>query len=381
MSQPQIAVVGAAGMQAGYMLDSLAKARSLDDLLAIDRTWSDEARSRVEALGATCVTADVNDDRDELMNRLEGVSLIASLAGPMFSVGTNVLDLAIDLGADYMDICDDNDATELLLDRDEAAKAAGTVALVGMGSGPGTTNILCRIALDALGADDASVSIKWICDEADMTVGVVRHFLHCFATAFPGEPHTPDWEALEPELVAFDDPIGVQEVVRVGHPEPVTLPRFTNVSEVVNKGGIAPREALHFYWNLGRLMNDGASLDEVIDLYKRYSPLVLRSHRRAGTAMHLDVHSGGNGYRYVSVSDMKMEHATGLPAAAGVLMMLDGALTDPGCWAPECVKPADFFDKLRLVSSGGGGMHVVRLENGQPAERLRIRDLMSGSVR
>jgi len=381
MTPPQIAVVGAAGMQAGYMLASLAKARPMDDVLAVDRFWSDEAKARVEGLGATCVTADINTDRDHLLNRLESVSLVAGLAGPMFSVGTSVLDLAIELGANYTDICDDNDATELLLDRDADARKAGTVALIGMGSGPGTTNILCRIALDALGQEGASVSIKWICDEADMTVGVVRHFLHCFATALPGEQRTPEWEALEPELVAFEDPIGVQEVVRLGHPEPVTLPRFTNVGEVVNKGGVAPREALHYYWTLGRLVNDGVSVEEVLDLYQRYSPLVLRKHRRAGTAMHLDVHVEGDGYRYVSVSDMRMEHATGLPAAAGVLMMLDGALTEPGCWAPECLDPGHFFDKLRLVSPGGGGMHVVRLEGGQPTERLRIRDLMTGSVR
>ena len=378
-----IVLVGAAGVQAQAMLKSLSRALDLSGLTAVDLSWGDEARAEMETLGVEVVSGDVlSDDRELLTARRRDVSLLVNMAGPFYVIGTAALELAIELGADYLDICDDVDATELLLALQPEARTAGIRALIGMGSAPGTTNILIRTALDAL--EDprrAAVELAWTVDRADMARAAFDHVIHCFATALPGVLEVPEWEDLKPRYLEFPDPVGRQVILTLGHPEPLTLPRFTGVGQITNQGGISPPEYLHLCWALARQCDLKALQREGVDaaLYGQYCSFE-KLHGpeavRYGSGLQIDVTIDGDGYRFAGGSDMKMEEATGVPAAAGVLLMLRQALAEPGVWAPECLKPRAFFEELRRVSTGGGGLHLLLLREGQPAGRARIRDLL-----
>jgi saccharopine dehydrogenase (NAD+, L-lysine-forming) len=61
-----------------------------------------------------------------------------------------------------------------------------------------------------------------------------------------------------------------------------------------------------------------------------------------------------------------------------VLVALEGKLPRPGVIAPELLAPKDFFAALRLVSAGGGGLHVTRI-HGTDTEPARIRDMITAS--
>jgi saccharopine dehydrogenase (NAD+, L-lysine-forming) len=380
MSGATVAVVGAGGTQASSLLQGLARARPMDDVVGIDRAWLRDRRTATEALGCRTVEADLLTDRSRLAQELAGARLVVNMAGPFYVLGTAALDLALALGADYLDICDDIDATEALFAREDDIRAAGICALIGLGSSPGMTNILIRTALDALGGGEGvSVDISWVVDAQDMTIPVLDHVLHCFATALPGSTTTADWSDLDPERIAFPEPVGPSDVVRLGHPEVLTIPRFTGVERIANKGGIVPGEYLHAAWALARAADAGTPPATIHDLYERFDAALRHEGRsRAGSGMVVDVHRDGDGYRFASGSDMSMADSTGIPAAAGVLMMLDGLVPGVGAWAPECLAPAAFFSKLREVSTGGGGLHLLELAGGQPVGRARIRDLLSG---
>lgn len=378
MTAPSVVVIGAGGTQARGMLTALANAMDLSGVLAVDRVWSDNARSRVEALGAKTMVLDVIADRDELAAASDGARLIANLAGPFYVLGTSVLELAVALGLDYLDICDDADATSALLAIDGRVREARIRALIGMGSSPGTTNVLVRFALDALDPEvRPRVDIAWVVDAVDMTPAATDHFLHCFATAIPGRSGTPEWEELEPQVVEFPQPVGRQMVVTLGHPEPLTLPRFTRVSEVVNKGGVSPAEYLHLSWVAARLLEDGAVTPEIHELYQRFDGLASGLRGQSGSGLQIDVTVEGCGYRFSSGASMAMEDATGIPTAAGVIAMLGDPGLEVGISSPECLEPGSFFDCLRRVSKGGGGLRLFRLEGGEPTERIRIRDLLA----
>ena len=106
-------------------------------------------------------------------------------------------------------------------------------ALIGMGSSPGTTNVLIRAAVDRLGPVE-SVDIYWTVDIGDMTPASARHFWHCFNLVDPdGTSHpVPAWDELDRVTMPFPGSVGDREVV-------ARTPRAIDRDDVPS-GGLQP---------------------------------------------------------------------------------------------------------------------------------------------
>ncbi|RNM11804.1 saccharopine dehydrogenase family protein [Nocardioides pocheonensis] len=375
MSKPTVVVLGAGGAQASGVLRGLGRSSTPMRIVSCDREFRDGRVVTAGAQEVTQVEFDLMASPDQLYDLLQSADLVVNCTGPYYTLGPMILDAAIAAGTDYLDICDDADATDLLLRRDEAARAAGVTALVGMGSAPGTTNVLVRLALDALPAGDASVAISWCVDASDMVGAVVPHFAHSFATAIPDAGGTPSWEALGPKRVRFPDPVGEQMVVTLSHPEVLTLPRFTRVTEATNQGGLIPEDFTHLGWVISRLPEGDARTAAMHSMFE--TARVSHGDREpVGSGLIVDVRVGDEGIVFVSGGKMSQDDATGTPAAAGCLIALTGQVPGPGVVCPEVLRPADFFSALRDVSAGGGGMTAFRTNGGEVTESVRIRDLL-----
>jgi len=363
------------------MLRALARADATDGCLATDRFWRPEVEEKTREMGFAIATMDALADTAELDALLASTDLVVNMAGPYYRTGTAILDRAIVSRTHYLDISDDADVAIPMLERDPAAKEAGISALIGMGSSPGTTNVLIRAAVDRLGPVD-DVDIYWTVDVADITDAALRHFWHCFNLVDQdGTSHdVPGWDALERRYIDFPEPVGRQLVVRLAHPEPITVPRLLPVKRASNFGGLNPEEALVTAWSLAHIVDerrsDGSLTDPAAQLFHSY-----RERRadepRIGSGLIIDVHTNGNGLRFASGSKGGMDDSTGIPAAVGVILMQSDRIGRKGVFSPEAVAPRDFFDGLRLVSIGGGGLELSRLENGKSVEKLRIRDLIA----
>lgn len=380
-----VVVIGAGGRQAQAMLAAAARGKDVGRWLAVDRAWRPETRTATEALGMQVRKEDPLASEAALARLMRSTAVVANLAGPYYKTGFAVLDAAIAAGTDYLDICDDADITVPILSRDQAAKDAGVTAIIGLGSTPGVSNILIRLATDHLGGAD-DVEIAWVVDAKDMTEAATKHFWHCFNLVdFDGTIHpVPLPGDLESRMVDFPGLVGRQRVVRLAHPEPLTVPRFLPVKRAVNYGAIAPLDAQTVAASLAAVADEqqpGATGQRTDALVKSFLHFLARfaDGERIGSGLQIDVHTRGNGLRFASGADTPMEEATGVPAAAGVLMLMEGDTPRGGVFAPEVLSPAKFFATLRRVSRGGGGLGVYRLENGERGERLRIRDLMTGS--
>ena len=380
-----VVVIGAGGRQAQAMLAAAARGTDVTRWLALDRAWRPETLAATQALGMQTSEQDPLADAGTLDALMRSTAIVANLAGPYYRTGFTVLDAAIAAGTDYLDICDDADITVPILSRDEAAKAAGVTAIIGLGSTPGVSNILIRLAVDHLnGADD--VEIAWVVDAKDMTEAATKHFWHCFNLVdFDGTVHpVPLPGEMHSRVVDFPGTVGRQTVVKLAHPEPLTVPRFLPVKRAVNYGAIAPIDAHAVAAALAAVADEqqpGSSGERTDMLVKAFQQFLARFEvgERIGSGLQIDVHTDGNGLRYASGADTSMEEATGVPAAAGVLMLAEGDTPRGGVFAPEALSPAKFFAALRRVSLGGGGLGVYRLQNGRQGERLRIRDLMAGT--
>lgn len=378
-----VVVIGAGGRQAQAMLAAAARGTDVTRWLALDRAWRPETLAATQALGMQTREQDPLADAGTLDVLMRSTAIVANLAGPYYRTGFTVLDAAIAAGTDYLDICDDADITVPILSRDEAAKAAGVTAIIGLGSTPGVSNILIRLAVDHLkGADD--VEIAWVVDAKDMTEAATKHFWHCFNLVdFDGTVHpVPLPGEMDSRVVDFPGTVGRQTVVKLAHPEPLTVPRFLPVKRAVNYGAIAPIDAHAVAAALAAVADEqqpGSTGERTDMLVKAFQQFLARFEggERIGSGLQIDVHTNGNGLRYASGADTSMEEATGVPAAAGVIMLAEGDTPRGGVFAPEALSPAKFFAALRRVSLGGGGLGVYRLENGRQGERLRIRDLMA----
>ena len=378
-----VVVIGAGGRQAQAMLAAAARGTDVTRWLALDRAWRPETLAATQALGMQTREQDPLADAGTLDVLMRSTAIVANLAGPYYRTGFTVLDAAIAAGTDYLDICDDADITVPILSRDEAAKAAGVTAIIGLGSTPGVSNILIRLAVDHLkGADD--VEIAWVVDTKDMTEAATKHFWHCFNLVdFDGTVHpVPLPGEMDSRVVDFPGTVGRQTVVKLAHPEPLTVPRFLPVKRAVNYGAIAPIDAHAVAAALAAVADEqqpGSTGERTDMLVRAFQQFLARFEggERIGSGLQIDVHTNGNGLRYASGADTSMEEATGVPAAAGVLMLAEGDTPRGGVFAPEALSPAKFFAALRRVSLGGGGLGVYRLENGRQGERLRIRDLMA----
>ncbi|KRF24409.1 saccharopine dehydrogenase NADP-binding domain-containing protein [Phycicoccus sp. Soil803] len=381
--QYQVIVIGAGGAQAQAMLAAAARGTDVSTWLAVDRLWRTETHAATEALGITTREVDPLKDASALKALLSEGAIVANLAGPYYRTGAQVLDAAIETHTAYLDICDDADVTLPMLERAEAARAAGVTAVIGMGSSPGTTNILIRAAVDYLGPVE-DVEISWTVDVADITDAAIRHFWHCFnLVEADGTTHpVPAWDELDTKMVVFPGTVGEQTVARLAHPEPLTAPLFLPVQRAINHGAITPLDAMRTAWALAYAVDpkradiSSSTLDAAVAVFSSYRD-TRPDNPRVGSGLQIDVHSGGNGLRFSSGAVTPMEEATGVPAAAGLVMLIDGEVTETGVLAPETLSPSAFFTALRRVSRGGGGLELHELVNGQVGKRVRIRDLIA----
>lgn len=377
-----VVVIGAGGAQAQAMLAGVARAADVSDWLAVDRVWRCEAVAATQALGISTLTQDPLADPATLRELTADTEIVTNFAGPYYRTGTLVLDAAIETRTHYLDICDDADATLPMLERSTAAEEAGVTALIGMGSSPGMTNILIRAAVDHLGPVE-NVDISWTVDVDDVANAALRHFWHCFNLVdHDGTTHAvPTWNDLERRTVDFPGSVGRQVVFRLAHPEPLTVPRFLPVKSCGNFGAITPYESMVTAWGVAHSVDaqradvPDATLDAAMTVFSHYRD-TRPPTSRLGSGLQIDVHTGGNGLRFASGAPTAMEAATGIPAAAGLLMLREGKVREVGVIAPEVLSPAGFFATLRRVSTGGGGLGLHRLEDGRTGERLRIRDLI-----
>ena len=385
-----IVIIGGGGLQARATIEGLERGEVVDAgrWLGVDRHWLSDRRAIAERAGLEMLEQDCFGDPQGLRELVGSAHLVANFVGPYYRTGCKILDACIAEGTDYIDICDDADATLDLLKREGEAHKAGISALIGMGSSPGISNVLARTAVDAMGGEVETIDISWIVDVADVGMTAAQHFWHIFSAVDSSGKSSvvPSWEDIEMRQVEFPLPLGEHTLLRLSHPEPITMPRFLKVGRVSNYGGLAPADAQTVSWALARLgggtqdelplNGQSTSISEIAgELYERY-----RAERAPtpylGGGLVVEVKTNGEGYRFESGDIVSMEESTGTPAAAGIKLMLESELSEPGVFAPECLRPKNFFPALAAVSRKSGSLTLHRLEGGKPTERLRIRDLI-----
>lgn len=183
-------------------------------------------------------------DFDALVKIIKESDLVVNTVGPFYKFGVHIIKAAIKAGTNYIDICDDYDATREALALDELARKAGISVCIGFGAGPGISNLLAKYAADKLDKVD-EIKLYWAAGLNDpVGFNAMVHGMHMFSGQVPqylGGKLVDVPAGSGAEEVEFVQPTGKAEVYYVGHPEPLTLPRYIKgVKTVFNKGGVLP---------------------------------------------------------------------------------------------------------------------------------------------
>lgn len=384
----RISVLGGCGAIGSMAVRTLASGDCFQEIVIADKEI-DAARRLAREWGPERVSA-VRVDAEEpgsIRAVIEGSSVVLNCIGPYYKFGPPILRAVIESGIDYVDVCDDLDATEKMLAMDEEAKSRGLSALIGMGSSPGMANVFVRLCAEEMLSEVEAVNIYHAHGgEPVEGAAVVKHRMHAMESEIPvfmnGEFTTvrmleESGKALVEET-EFKD-LGTYPVYPYPHPETITLPKhITGVKQVTNLGVVLPLE----YFNLTMGMVElGLSSDE---------PLIVQDHeiipreftvtfvlsrreelmRAAGITgplgcLKVVVRGRKNGapHTYIFSMSSREEGAgegTGIPAALGAILMSQGKITERGVFPPEAgVNPQDMLTLANeVIKSVGMGDKV-----------------------
>jgi len=305
---------------------------------------------------------DVND-HNGLVSAIGDADVVINCAGPFYKTAVAVARAAVEARVNYIDICDDYEAADILFssDIDKAAREAGITVLTGMGSDPGTNNVIVKWYANQLDRVD-EIALFWVVSIAELAGAAWDHSLHMTLGKIPqyldGKLEYVEGGTGE-ETAQFLEPLGTCQVRYVGHPQPLTIPRYIKgVKNVVIKGALIPSwvdQLIREQKETGFLSKEPVEVKgtKVVpyDLTLRLWDAIPKNRDRGPFASGLKVIVKGErkGKQVTYTADIvgRMAPGTGLPASIAALMLNAGDVKVKGVVAPEgCIDPGKFLAAL-----------------------------------
>ena len=398
----KVIVLGGCGAVGSVAVKTLAKQDIISEVVIGD--WNiEKAQKLAKELGPKVSAIKVNAEDDESIKAaIKGCDIVLNCIGPFYKTVKKILSTVLELGINYVDVCDDVDVTIDILNMDSQAKKAGILAVIGMGNSPGISNLMGKFAAENLLDETDSIDIFHAHGgEAIEGEGVIGHRFHCMTIDVPMflDGKLKYVKYFEPDGIAlrqtFEFPIlGEVPLYPYPHPEQITMPRYIKTKQVTNKGSVIPNE----YYNLTRdLCGLGLASKEPIDVkgvkvvpYDFAMAYIIKQRERILKETNFGKQRGclsivvkgkkGGKYReyrfHLASRSEALGEGTGIPAAMGVLLMQMGKISAKGVLPPEgCINPNDLLElvpkvmKLDSKKEGGesfGGVIVQQIdENGK----------------
>ncbi|MFQ5979990.1 MAG: saccharopine dehydrogenase family protein [Candidatus Heimdallarchaeota archaeon] len=372
----KIIVLGGCGAVGSVAVSTLASLPDFSEIIIGDINI-ERAHRIIAELGSQKVKPLQVDagDPESLKSAVLKADIVLNCIGPFYIFGPRILKAAIEARKNYVDVCDDVDATIELLEMNTIAQQSNITALIGMGSSPGVTNLLAKYAADNLLDEVNSIDIYHAHGgEPFEGPGVIAHRFHAMTADIPvfidGQFHHVEFfeesgKALE-EDVAFAK-LGTFTVAPYPHPETITLPKYIpGVKKVTNKGTVLPPEYFQLTADMVRLglteeeplAVQGSTIrpfDFTIAFLRKQREKILEKTRfgtqrgcvKVCVSGRLDEHLHSFVFSLAS-ENQALGEGTGIPAALAVTLMKRGLISEKGVLPPEaCIKPMDFMNIMR----------------------------------
>jgi saccharopine dehydrogenase (NAD+, L-lysine-forming) len=347
------AVVGAGGTIAPAIVRDLAESDEVAVMRLLDIDGERAATVARDHGGGKASAMAVDASSGDLEYALSGCDVLVNAAS--YRLNLDAMRACLAAGCHYVDLGGLYWLTGRQLELDAEFREAGLLAILGMGSSPGKTNLMALRAARELGTellDAAHVSAAGRdLEPAAADELVVPYALRTLVDELTMRPIAiRDHEAVELDPLApggeveFGEPIGTAATIYTLHSELRTFRESFGCAEASFRLSLAP--AL-----LDRLRELTTAPDDEIDAAARAarppSPRTVSVHRVDASALGRTVmvravtrpsEAWGLGGGVVS---------TAAPAAAAVRLLARGRVTARGVLPPElCLEPDDVFPEL-----------------------------------
>lgn len=329
--------------------------------------------SRIKNRSKIRVTTTDFRDRRRALAEFKGAQLLVNCA--WYELNLQAMDLALALGAHYVDLGGLYHMTLKQLKKDPAFRRAGRVAVLGCGSTPGISNVMAQ----AMTRDLDRVRALWVYDAShDPTINEDA-FLPPFSVRTmidEIEMPAPYFEAgrmkyLPPfskkETLSFPEPIGSLPATAIIHSEQATIPAYLQRKGLKEHGfKIVYPEAIRAQLELLVKMGFGSgepvkvngaqvSPREFLSAFSLKNWTGVKTAPADFEVLRLVVEGAAEGRPVRRVWDCEIRHTKELTAGAiGVgfsasiaaqLLLTGRTLLNAGAAAPESALPADAFFK------------------------------------
>ncbi|MEM3086120.1 MAG: saccharopine dehydrogenase NADP-binding domain-containing protein [Halobacteria archaeon] len=356
----RILVLGGAGEMGKRVVDELIQMSRAEVAIGDAR---EEAARQVAAKypgRASALKVDALDTAG-LAKAMGDADVSVNCVGPHYRFAVPIARAALKAGAVLTDICDDFEPAMELLAMDGEARKAKAAVVTGVGWTPGLSNLFARLGTEEVpGAREARIA--WTGDGNAEGLAVIEHML----TIITGDVASyRDGKLVKvpamggAERLDFPEPVGRATVYDVGHPEPVTVPKFLpQLRTVTLKGGIVPAWSngfLRLLASLGmtRTPEKRKRLSKRIHGLAHWGPFRRSLSKVTLSTLRVEVRGDGASKAYTAID--VMDRLTGIPCAVGALR-LAAKRGEPGVFAPEgYFEPRPFLEEVarRGVKLGG----------------------------
>lgn len=313
----------------------------------LDLVDKEAVRSAIRALAADSTAVSPN--------------LVIHCAGPFHHRDTSVLDLCIEQGINYLDVSDSVAFTRKMLDRSEAAKAAGVTAIVNSGIFPGISNSMVRRDVELLDSVEEIHLSYVVSGSGGAGLTVMRTtflgLIAPFKAWLKGQ-----WQPVKPysdrEVIELPAPYGNVHVYWFEMPETLTLADTYQTQSVVTKFGSVPDFYNHLTWIAAHIfpkswIKSPIGTEFLANVSFRMTGVTDR-FSGIGVGIRSQVTGQKNNQPCRIVSTLVHDNtATSAGAGTGSIaqLLLAGKLQKPGVYPVEQALPTEQF--LQTLSSRG----------------------------
>lgn len=353
MSELNVAVLGAAGTIAPAIVADLAASEEVASMVLLDLD-GDRAAAVARHYGGGRATAASVDARAGLGATLAAEAIDVLVNAASYRVNLDAMRACLDVGCHYLDLGGLYHVTLAQLELDARFRECGRLALLGIGSSPGKTNVMAASAvkqLDTVDSIDVMAAGRDPAASGSLTPPYALQTLIDELTLAPVVLRDGRPLAIEPlttgGCVDFGEPIGSAETIYTLHSELATFGPSFGCAAASFRLSLAP-ELLE-------------RLRELALAPERLPAAASAARPQSAETVSVHVVEAHGGGRTVRVRAITRPHrpfglggsvvSTAAPAAAAVRLLARGQLRATGALPPErCIAPPLLFSELEQRS-------------------------------